>query len=319
MQTLINLAGSYQVVRHTLRPRLRGATGLASFGLQVTGANVIGWIAENTDRLLVNRFWGTAALGEYTAAIALSRAPAGLLVNAVQSVTLSSASRLQNDNQRLGRAYLALLGLITLLTGPLFTLMGVHAPTLVHLIYGERWTNTGLLFAAFCASLPFYSILAVSGPVLWAINVVRPDIYIQVFSFVAVALGFYAMKAFPLEQAVWLIPLIYLLRTVWIYLTLAAHLHFPHRRALRAVTGGLLLSVLAAGVSVLFSLVLAPLAAMLAASLTTLLLALLALLALRAWPHALLAPEFVTLLLNRSTDSAGLAKVCALIGLRPTA
>jgi PST family polysaccharide transporter len=315
LQTLLNLVGNYLAVRHTLRPRLRGATGLAQFGLQVTGANVMGWIAENTDRFLVNRFWGTAALGEYTAAISLSRAPAGLLVSAAQSVTLASASRLQDDTARLGRSYLALLGVITMVTGPLFTLMAMHAQALVHLLYGARWAHAGLLFAAFCASLPFYSILAVSGPVLWAINVVRQDLYTQIFSFIAVALGFYAMQAWPLAQAAWLIPLIYLLRAAWIYHALAALLHLAHRRALRAVAGALLLSALAAAVSALLSLALAPLAAMVAASVSTLVLAILA---LRGWPHALLAPEFVTLLRNRAVASSGLQRLCRWMGLKPT-
>jgi hypothetical protein len=129
-----------------------------------------------------------------------------------------------------------------------------------------------------------------------------------------VALGFYAMKGLPLQQAVWLIPLIYLVRALWIYLALAARLRLAHRRALRAVTGALLLSALAAAVSALLLWVLAPLPAMAAAAATTLLLALLA---LRGWPHALLAPEFVSLLRNRAARSAGLSRLCRLIGLQP--
>ena len=314
LHTLCNLVGSYWVVRHTLRPRLQGAPGLADFGLQVTGANVMGWIAENTDRLLVNRYWGTAALGEYTAALSLSRAPAGLLVSAAQSVTLASASRLQDDSARLGRSYLALLGLITLITGPVFTLMAVHAQALVHLLYGPRWAHTGLLFAAFCASLPFYSVLSVSGPVLWAINAVRQDLYTQVFSFVAVAAGFYALSSYPLELAVWLVPLIYLLRTAWVYRALASHLQLQHRRSLRAVFGGLALSALAAGISWLLGLALTPLVAMLLSSVATVVLGAAA---LRLWPHALLAPEFVSLLQNRAAESSGLQTLCRLLGLKP--
>lgn len=314
LHTLCNLAGSYWVVRHTLRPRLRGAGGLARFGLQVTGANVMGWVAENTDRLLVNRFWGTAALGEYTAAISLSRAPAGLLVSAAQSVTLASASRLQDDPTRLGRSYLALLSLIILVTGPVFTLMALHAQALVDLLYGPRWAHTGLLFAAFCASLPFYSVLSVSGPVLWAINAVRQDLYTQVFSFVAMAAGFYALSSWPLAQVVWLVPLIYLLRSAWIYRALAVHLQLRHRRSLRAVAGGVALSALAAGISGLLSMTLPPLAAMLLSSVATVVLGGAA---LRLWPHALLAPEFVSLLQNRAAESSGLQTLCRLMGLKP--
>ena len=282
LQTLFNLVGNYVVVRHTLRPRLRGGDGLVAFGMQVTSANVMGWIAENTDRLLVNRFWGTAALGEFTAAASLSRAPAGLLVSAVQSVTLASASRLQDDSERLARSYIALLGVITLVTGPLATLMALHATTIVHLLYGERWPQTGPIFAAFCASLPAYAVLSVSGPVLWAINAVRQDLYTQIFGFVAVATGFYVLKELPLKYAVWLVPLVCLARAGLFYLALAPRLHLRHRRALRALRGAVVLTALAAGASLAFGLLLPGVAGMVVATVTTVLVALLT---LRVWPN----------------------------------
>jgi O-antigen/teichoic acid export membrane protein len=197
-----------------------------------------------------------------------------------------------------------------------FTLMAVHAQALVHLLYGPRWAHTGLLFAAFCASLPFYSVLSVSGPVLWAINVVRQDLYTQVFSFVVMAVGFYALSSRPLEQVVWLVPLVYLLRAAWIYSALAAHLRLQHGRSLRAVAGGLALSALAVGVSELLGMTLAPLAAMLLSTLATVVLGAAA---LRLWPHALLAPEFVSLLQNRAAESSGLQTLCRFMGLKPAA
>jgi O-antigen/teichoic acid export membrane protein len=192
--------------------------------------------------------------------------------------------------------------------------MAVHAQALVHLLYGERWAHTGLLFAAFCASLPFYSVLSVSGPVLWAVNAVRQDLYTQVFSFVATAAGFYFLSSRPLAQVVWLVPLIYLLRAAWIYRALAAHLRLPHRRSLRAVAGGLALSALAVGVSEALRMAMTPLAAMVLASLATVVLGAAA---LRLWPHALLAPEFVSLLQNRAAESSGLQTLCRLMGLKP--
>ena len=277
LQTLLNLIGCYAVVRHTLRPRLRGARSLALFGAQVTVSNVMGWLTENVDRLIVNRYWGAAALGEYTAAISLSRAPAGLLMSAAQSVTLPSASRLQDDPERLGRSYLALLSLVVLTSGPLFTLLALHADVLVRLLYGARWPHTGPLFAAFCVSLPFYSALSVSGPVLWAINALRQDLYTQIFVLVSILLGFYAMRNLPLPWAVWLVPLLFMLRTIVAYLILAARLRIRLRRGLRAVFGGVALSGLVACTSLLVGLALAPLPALFLASALGLLLALLAL------------------------------------------
>lgn len=316
LQTLLNLLGTYAVVRHTLRPRLRGAQGLAAFGSKVTVSNAMGWLTENVDRLMVNRYWGVSALGEYTAAIALSRAPAGLLMSAAHSVMLPSASRLQDDPERLGRSYLVFLSLVVLVTAPLFTLMALHADVIVHVLYGARWLNTGPLFAAFCVSLPFYCALSVSGPMLWSLQEMRQDIYAQIFVLTSIVVGFYAMRSLPLHWAVWLMPLLLMLRTAVAHFVLAARLNIAHRRSLRAVLAGVAVSGLVAGVSVAVDLVLAPFPA-LALLVAGLVSVLLALLALRIWPHTLLAPEFVNLLQNRAVESSALQTVCRLMGLRP--
>ena len=306
-QALFNLLASYAVVRHTLRLNLRGASRLWRFGAEVTLINVTGWLAENADRFFVNRYWGATALGEYTAASTLSRAPAGLMMSSAQSVTLASASRVKDDRSRLGRSYLALLCIVTLITCPSFTLLAWNAEAIVHLVYGDRWMNTGPLFAAFCASIPFFSILSVSGPVLWAIDAVRQDLYIQLLTLAAVAAGFYALRNHELVWAAWLIPLFYAVRCSGAYFSLETRLKFGHQRAMRAIMAGLIITLLVSAVCYVVGLWLSPTPALLTNVVVS---AALSLAALRAWPRLLLAPEFVTLLLNRAPTSAGLAKMC---------
>lgn len=311
-QALFSLLASYAVVRHTLRPNLRGASGLWRFGAEVTLINATGWLAENADRFFVNRFWGAAALGEYTAAATLSRAPAGLMMSSAQSITLASASRVQDDRERLGRSYLALLCVVTLITGPFFALLAWNAQAIVHLVYGDRWLNTGPLFAAFCASIPFFSILSVSGPVLWAINAVRQDLYIQLLTLAAVGAGFFALRNHELVWAAWLIPLFYAVRCASAYFSLEIRLKFGHWRAMRAVLAGLTITLLVSAVCCVVGLWLSPAPALFTNAVVS---AALSLAALRVWPHLLLAPEFITLLLNRAPTSAGLAKMCQVMGL----
>lgn len=311
LHSLMNLVGSYAVVRHSLRPRLRGDQALRRFGLQVTGTNAANWAIENVDRLLINRFWGPAALGEYTAAFTLSRAPANLLVSSIQSVTFASASLLQHEPARLAHAYLALLGLVTLISCPFSTLLVMHAGTVVHLVYGQRWANTGPLFAAFCAGLPFFAVLSITGPFLWAVNAVRQELVVQVASAVLTLLGFIALAETPLARAVWLIPAMYALRMAWVYRALTIRLKLNHWRALRAMSGGLVLCMPVGLVCWLAIAGLPPLPALLASCLGTLLL---------CWAAVylrpqLLAPELVALLQGRAGDSAFIAMLCRLIGL----
>jgi lipopolysaccharide exporter len=313
LQALISLLASYAVIRHTLRPSLHGAGMLWRFGAQVTLINVTGWLAEHADRFFVNRFWGAAALGEYTAAATLSRAPAGLMMSSAQSVTLASASRVQDDRNRLARSYLALLCVVTLITAPCFTLLAWNADAVVHLVYGGRWSNTGPLFAAFCASIPFFSILSVSGPVLWAINAVRQDLYIQLFMLAAVALGFYGLRHYDLVVVAWLIPLLYAIRCMSAYFALQQRLCFHHRSASRAILAGVAISCLISFACYAVSKILEPIPALLA---VTPLSAVISLVCLRLWPRLLLAPELISLLINRSESSPALNKLCQLVDLK---
>lgn len=243
--SLMVLVASYSVVKHTLRPRLLGDADLRRFGLQVTATTMANWTIENVDRLLVNRIWGSAALGEYAASANLSRAPAGLLVNSLQSVVFAAASRAHDDPARIVRGYLALLGLAVLAIGPLSAWLAINADTVIRILYGERWQGAGPLFAAFCTALPFYAVLALTGPLLWAVNAVSRELVVQAVGVVAVVAGLMVLAGQPLQRAVWLVPLVYAGRAIWVGVALGRRLGISARAAWTAVRGG---SAVSAGV-----------------------------------------------------------------------
>jgi O-antigen/teichoic acid export membrane protein len=313
VHSVINLVGSYAVTRHTLRPRLRGDASLRRFGLHVTGTNIANWSIENLDRIIVNRFWGASALGQYTAAFTLSRAPANFLVNSVQSVSLASASRLQTEPERIAKGYLATLNLTVLITGPLFAVLAVHASIVTHIVYGAKWSEAAPLFAAFCTGLPFFAILAVSGPLLWAVGDVRKEFVIQVVGAGLTLAGFMLFVGHPLSLAVWLVPLIYAFRATFVYAALKRRLPLRHRHTLRAVGPGAVLGGLAAAMCFAAIHWLPAIPALVASSAATLLVSLAL---LYVWPRAVLAPELAELLVGRADSSRLFAVICGPLRLR---
>jgi PST family polysaccharide transporter len=314
VQSLVSLAGSYACVRHTLRPRISGDSSLRVFGLNVMGTNMANWAIDNLDRMIVSRQWGAVALGEYSAASNLSRTPASLLVSSVQSVLFASASRLQSDTERLGRVFLAVLGLISLLSFPVFTYLALHAELVVHTLYGERWKHAAPLFAAFCCALPFFTMLSVTGPMLWAVGAVASELRIQVCTGVCVVAGFWTLSRFPLENVVWLIPLIYALRVLLVYLAFSARIGLHARRTLRTLACGLFF----AAVTLVIHLASSRFAgeSWLSAGAGALLTTALCLLALRATAGVLAPPELATLLRSRAAESAPARWLSHLIGVR---
>lgn len=300
-------------VRLPWRMRLGGDGALRRFGLAVVGTNVANWLIDNVDRLVINRYWGAAALGEYTAASNLSRAPASLLVSSAQSVTLAAASRVQGEKQRVVRGYLAVCGLVWLVCAPLFVWLALHADLMVHTLYGDQWARAAPLFAAFCAGLPFYVLLSVTGPTLWAVGAVRSELKSQVFIAACVLAGYLALVGQPLATAVWLVPAMYALRLLLVYRSLAVRIELSASRMAETLAGGTLLAAITASTWALcvVAQLHGPWAALVSAAATFAL----ASLALHIAPRCVVPLQLRLALLARAGESAALARACRWAGI----
>jgi lipopolysaccharide exporter len=318
VQTLIVLVASFALVRHTLRPRLRGDANLRQFGLKVLGTNLANWSVENLDRFIIGRQWGLATLGAYSAASNLSRVPVSLLATSFQSVLFSSASRVQDDLDRLRRGYLATVSLATIVTFPLSALLALKADFIVHLLYGDRWSEAGTLFSAFCVALPFYVLLSLTGPVLWALGAVARELRVQLLCAAALMAGLFLLSAQPIAHAVWLIPAIYGARFALVYLQLCQCVPIKHVLTLKALSGGCLLASLVVVVELSTN--------FLIPNMQfnqqwwevgqSILEGLLCFLTLRAFPGFIVGQELRKLLLSRISDSKVVRTFCTLIALR---
>lgn len=312
-QTLIVLVAGYWVVRHTLRPTLRGDGALRAFGFSVMGTNLANWAIDNLDRVVVGRFWGAGALGAYSAAGNLARAPVSLLVNAAQSVVFSTASLVQRDSQRLGRGFLGALNMVSLLTFPLFCFLGLHAQVVIHALYGERWQQSAPLFAAFCVAVPFYAVLAISGPVLWAVGSASSELKVQLAVAVALVVGLVLLANLPLERTVWLVPALYAVRALLVMSALARRVELPARRIGAAALGGLLLAVVVAAVTEATKLWVASPSVQAACAAAAGLL--LCLVAIRVGDTLMLCAELRQAVQSRAASSLAARRLCALLGL----
>lgn len=318
VQAMIVLLFAYAVVRHTLKPLLKGNVEFRNFGLNVLGTNLANWSIENLDRIIIGRQWGIASLGAYAAATNLSRSPTSLMVTSVQSVVFSSASRVQNDPERMRRGYTALISLTTLITFPVFVLLGLKAEFVIHLLYGARWDEAIPLFSVFCIVVPFYVLLAVTGPALWATGSVATEFKIQMFSAIVLVIGLMALADYPLKQAVWIIPCIYFFRFVLVYRALAKSIQLSHSKTFRALLGGIVLALLATLVVIIswkfipvtllgqhgldLAQLLAPVAACWGA--------------LHLFPGLLIGDDLSRLLISRSADSKIARFFCRVIALK---
>lgn len=314
VQSGIVCIASLVLTRHTLRPRLSGDPAMQRFGLKVVMTNIANWVIENLDRFIVGKLWGVVSLGFYSVAANLSRAPIGLLVGSVQSVVLSSASRLQDAPGQLARSYLAGISALSLIVMPAFALLAIDAASVMQLIYGSAWSEASPLLAAFAVAMPLHALVAVTGPVLWARAAVERELYSQIVVALVLMAGFFLLRSFPLAYAVWLLPFAYLLRFLFLFHGLQQVLPIRWRELGIALAGPLLLSL----IGVLSCLALQQaLTSMTGWHFLPLGMAgLLMLLLLRGMGRHFLAADLRQLLLEQSHDARFVSLICRALRLR---
>jgi len=83
-----------------------GVWSMLTYGGTVTLNSVIVYIAYNTDKVLLGRFWGAATLGIYGRAYQLISLPTENLNTTIGQVAFPALSRLQNDPRRLRNYFL---------------------------------------------------------------------------------------------------------------------------------------------------------------------------------------------------------------------
>ena len=158
------VAGTYAgvVVQVTLgwtlvrwRPNLRLASfamwrELARFGRHVVASEAVRVANSESRTVLIGRFLGPAALGQFGYAMRIAFAPVVIVVSAVSYVLMPAFSRISHEEERFRAAVLRSLRWLALLTMPSLVLLVLGKPLIV-LLFGDRWTTAGRVAAAMCA------------------------------------------------------------------------------------------------------------------------------------------------------------------------
>ena len=125
------------------RPRagfsLERARRLSGFSTRVFGATILSWGNQNLDNTLVGRFLGASALGAYSLAYNAVQMPRRIVAMTVHQAVGPAFSRIQEDRERLERAFLRTRRLSVALVAPALLGLIIVAPDLVPLVFGDQW------------------------------------------------------------------------------------------------------------------------------------------------------------------------------------
>lgn len=117
------------------------------FGGHLTGSNLVNFVARNIDNVLIGRYWGPTQLGLYSRAYQLLLLPLEQINAPLDTVAITSLSKLTDSPERYRQAYLRMLEKVVMVTMPGMALMIVTSDWIVRVMLGPQWVETGRIFA----------------------------------------------------------------------------------------------------------------------------------------------------------------------------
>jgi PST family polysaccharide transporter len=121
----------------------------------LTVSRIGGYVGLNVDYLIAGRLLGAEALGYYSRAYYFLMQPTMIFGSLGDKVLYPAFSSIQDDRERIARAYLASTGLCILVTAVLGSVLVVLAPEVIHLLLGPQWGGAVVPFQCLIAVLPF--------------------------------------------------------------------------------------------------------------------------------------------------------------------
>ncbi len=144
---ILVLSWTFSGWRPSLPRRHSGAGALLAFGGHVTGYNVINYLCNNLDAVLVGRLAGSVQLGFYDRAVRLVATPFWQISLPVARVALPLLSRLSGRDAEYRTAFASMIQALLLVLSPLLIWIAFTARVSVPLLLGERWEAAGPMVA----------------------------------------------------------------------------------------------------------------------------------------------------------------------------
>ena len=144
--------------------RHREMRAMLSMGGTLTLNSMVMYLGYNAEKILLGRFWGAEALGVYGRAYQLISLPADLLMSGVATVAFPTLARLQDDSERLHRAFLRGYSVVVSLTIPTAVVCAVFADDIVQIILGPKWSE---VVPVFRLMMPTILAFALINPFAW--------------------------------------------------------------------------------------------------------------------------------------------------------
>jgi PST family polysaccharide transporter len=163
---LLTLISVWSVTRWVPGLPRRGTEigSMLRFGGALTLNTLVLYVAYNTEKILVGRFWGADVLGLYGRAYHIVTIPTDNLNSAIGGVVFSALSRLQDDPVRFKSYFLKGYALLNSLTFPTSIFFALFANDVILVCLGPKWTEATPIFRLLTPTVVIFGVI---NPLSW--------------------------------------------------------------------------------------------------------------------------------------------------------
>ena len=148
----------------------RRARELVNFGAYVAGGRVIAFARGNADNFAVGRVLGATSLGFYSLAYRLIIMPAVRVTMVLGATAFSVFSTLQDDIPKIRSGLAKANAYVALVCFPATIGIGLAAPLLVPVVFGDEWTPAVRTLEILSLLGPYYGFISLDGSVFQAVG-----------------------------------------------------------------------------------------------------------------------------------------------------
>lgn len=193
---LMRVAASYVI--HAYRPRLRfdraRAVEMYHYGKWVFGSSVVAFLALYGDDIFLGKVAGAVALGLYQMAFRFANLTATEVTNVIARVTFPAYAQLQDNAERLRRAFLQTLEGILAVTVPVTVGLLLLAPDFVQLVLGGgAWTPMTAALQLLAVAGLMRAVAATGGALFQAVGQPRLNFRMNVVRVAVIAAVIYPL------------------------------------------------------------------------------------------------------------------------------
>ena len=133
-----------------------------SFGSKLLASGLLDTAYNNVYTLVVGKVFSSHTLGVYSRADGLAQYPSSNITTVLQGVTFPVLSSIQNEPERMAKAYKSFLRLSAFIVFPLMVGLAAVADPFIRLVLTDKWEGAIYLLQIVCFSMMWYPIHAIN-------------------------------------------------------------------------------------------------------------------------------------------------------------